>query len=111
MIEIADRTVVELVGSVDGSTAAGVHEELLQALSLGRGVVIDLSRVDYISSAGLRILLVVHREARRTGTSIALTGLPPEIRRLMGITGFLALYTVLEEPAEQVAGGEPGDRQ
>ncbi|HEU5270133.1 MAG TPA: STAS domain-containing protein [Jatrophihabitans sp.] len=107
MTEIADRTVVELVGSVDGSTAAAVHAELVQAVARGRSVVIDLSGVDYISSAGLRILLVVHREAHRTGTRIALTGLPPEIRRLMSITGFLSLYTVVEEAAD----GGPGDHR
>jgi anti-sigma B factor antagonist len=57
-----------------------------------------------MSSAGLRVLLLVYRMAQRTGTSIALTQLPVDVREIMAATGFLDFFSVLD--AEETVGAQ-----
>ncbi len=53
-----------------------------------------------MSSAGLRVLLLLHRKADPAGVKLALTCLPPELADTMAITGFLQyfqIYATIEE--------------
>jgi anti-sigma B factor antagonist len=89
-------TVIELDGELDSNTAAGTRGGLDELLPEQGKVVLDLSRLSYMSSAGLRVLLLVYRQAQRTGVGLALAGLPDEIREAMSATGFLEFFTVAE---------------
>jgi anti-anti-sigma factor len=95
-------TVIELDGELDSSTAARAQGGLDELLPECGGVLLDLSRMSYMSSAGLRVLLLVYRQARRTGVDLALTGLPPDIRATMSATGFLAFFTIVATVDEGV---------
>ena len=69
-------TCVELEGSIDGKTAPQIREELSAALQHVQKLIIDMSRVDYLSSAGLRLLLLLYREiSARNGKLVLLRDL------------------------------------
>lgn len=95
-----NSTLVEVTGEINSSTSAALLDELLRLTGKGRALVIDLHGVDYVSSAGLRTLLVVYREAQRADVSVQLAGLSDEIRFVMSVTGFLDFF----EPKETKAG-------
>ena len=59
-----------------------------------RGQSIDLGAVTYMSSAGLRMLLLLYRQAATQNGRVALAGLTESIRDTMEITGFLKFFTV-----------------
>ena len=102
-------TVVELTGEINSSTSVGLLDDLLPLIGNGRALVVDLHAVDYVSSAGLRTLLVVYREAQRGGTSVRLAGLSDEIRFVMSVTGFLDFFEPkVEDPTKA---GEPVQAQ
>lgn len=86
-------TVVELIGDIDGSTAPKVQEHVLPLAEVGGRILMDLTQVPYMSSAGLRMLLSVYRQISSRNGQVILVGLSEEIRDTMSITGFLDFFT------------------
>lgn len=95
-------TVVSLAGELDARTAAHVHPQLLGALPPGAPALIDLSEVAYMSSAGLRAMLIMYRQAQRTRTSIALVGVSATLRGVLSATGFLRFFEVADSIPEGI---------
>ncbi|WP_431953163.1 STAS domain-containing protein [Actinacidiphila sp. bgisy167] len=82
-------TVVVVDGDLDGVTAAEASATL-EALTPDSGqLLLDLGRVGYLSSAGLRVLLLVYYRARGHGVPLALATMPEEARSVLAATGFL----------------------
>jgi anti-sigma B factor antagonist len=96
-VEVRQRTengvpVLEIAGELDASSSATLPDRLLPLIPAGRHVRLDLSQVTYISSAGLRTLLLVYRHAQENGVHIRLNRLPEGVRFVMSATGFLDLF-------------------
>jgi anti-sigma B factor antagonist len=89
-------TVITMDGRLDSTTAPGVQAELAELVPEQGLILLDLSRMSYMSSAGLRVLLLVYRQTQRTGARVALTGLPPDVRAVMAATGFLDFFAVVD---------------
>jgi anti-sigma B factor antagonist len=85
-------TVIFLEGSIDGKTATVVRDELRPLLESASDVVLDMSKVDYLSSAGLRLLLLVYREFVAKNKKLVLAGMSQEIEEVMSYTGFLNFF-------------------
>jgi anti-sigma B factor antagonist len=94
-----DVTVITMDGPLDSSTAPGVQADLERLMPKGGTIVLDMSKMSYMSSAGLRILLLTYRKAQQTGTPIKLAGLPDDVREVMAVTGFLDFFTIVGEDA------------
>ncbi|MGW2255014.1 STAS domain-containing protein [Kitasatospora sp. NPDC001660] len=97
-------TVVELEGEITSVTSAELQRRILPLIDGAGTTVIDLGRVPYISSAGLRTLLLVHRRAARSKTATVLVGLSEEVRFVMSSTGFLDFFDVRESTAAVLGG-------
>jgi anti-sigma B factor antagonist len=101
-----DVTVITLDGSLDSGTASSVEADLERMVPEGGMTVLDLSKMSYMSSAGLRVLLLVQRRAQASGARVALAGLPEDVREVMAATGFLDFFAVcdtVEQGAEALA--------
>ena len=61
---------------------------------------IDMSRVDYLSSAGLRLLLLLYREVTARNGKLVLLRVSPEIQTVMSHTGFLTFFTIADSLQE-----------
>ncbi len=90
-----DATVVEASGDVDGSTAPQLQEQVLAVAQPGCRLLLDLSNVDYMSSAGLRVMLLLHRQITGKG-KVVLVGLNDDIKSTMSATGFLKFFTTAD---------------
>ncbi|MZD04656.1 anti-sigma factor antagonist [Streptomyces sp. SID5785] len=95
--ERAGRTVVALEGEINSTTSGGLQAQLLPLVTQGAAVLIDLTGISYISSAGLRTLLIVHRHAQQLEAGITLVGLSEEVSFVMSATGFLDFFRVAED--------------
>lgn len=91
---IVDVTVVELAGELTAQTAGPTQETILKLAGEqpGAKMILELSRVTFMSSAGLRLLLVVYRTISARGGKILLVGLSEDLRSTMNMTGFLDLF-------------------
>ena len=95
-----ELAVVALIGDLDSRTAPVVHEHIAQALAESRLLALDLSNLRYMSSAGLRVMLLSYRQAQRADGQIAVVGLSAELRMLMSAVGFLTFFTVADDLTE-----------
>jgi anti-sigma B factor antagonist len=84
--------VIALSGDLTWKTAPETQERLLEHASEPK-MLIDMSGGAYMSSAGLRTLLVVYRAVSANGGKVMLVGLSQDIRDTMELTGFLDFFT------------------
>lgn len=89
-----ELTVITLDGSLDSGTASSVQTDLEQLIPQAGTTVLDLGKMTYMSSAGLRVLLLTHRRAQESGARIVLIKLSPDVREVMSATGFLDFFEV-----------------
>ncbi len=89
-----DVTQVDLVGDIDGSTAPAVQAQILPLAGANAKILLNMSRVPYMSSAGLRMLLSTYRQLSTKGGKMVLVGLSEDIQDTMTVTGFLKFFTV-----------------
>jgi len=101
-IETIDNfTVVHLKGSFDRSARGELEIELLALVGYGSNLVFDLSEVDFISSAGLYMLVELYRRCEEQNSQMALTGLSEYILEILLMTGLgpgvLPIYDSIED--------------
>lgn len=93
---IEDITVVELEGSIDSATAPDVQKEVLSVTENKIEIILDMNKVTYLSSAGLRMLLLVYRQIKAQNGNISLVGLSEEIKDVMSNTGFIRFFVIAD---------------
>ncbi|MBO9998464.1 MAG: anti-sigma factor antagonist [Cyanobacteria bacterium SID2] len=91
--DIEDIKAISLVGDIDANTSVKVQEKVLPYIESHRKILLDLSKVSYMSSAGLRMLLLLYRQTLAQSGKIVLVGLSEEIEDTMSVTGFLDFFT------------------
>lgn len=96
-------TCVSLAGDLDARSAPVAYAGIVSALPHGQPVLLNLSKVPYVSSAGLRVLLMVHRRAQKSGVHVALMGLSDHLRSALLVTGFLRLFHIAESYSDALA--------
>ncbi len=88
----ADVVVVAPAGRLDHTVAEDFERSLMPLLDSAAGgdagLVLDFSRVDYISSVGLRVLMIAGKAARARGARIAVAGLRPVVQEIFAISRF-----------------------
>ena len=89
-------TLIELAGSLDGKTAPEVERQVLPGAEGQSKVILDLSKTDYVSSAGLRMLLLLYRQLKAKGGKMALVGMSEEIKDVMSNTGMIKFFLVAD---------------
>lgn len=94
--EKAGITVVRLDGEINSGTAEMVQESLLELVEPGGKIALEMSGVTYISSVGLRTLLLLYREISHQDGRIVLCGLTEMVYDTMFITGFLEFFETYE---------------
>lgn len=100
-------TIAEISGEIDGRTAPELLEALPPLLQTGAVLLLDMTRVTYMSSAGLRVLLLLHREASAQGARLLLVGVHRELKSVMASTGFLRFFQLaqtLDDAAQLLSG-------
>lgn len=91
----ASPVVYQPVGRLDGTNAAAVEKELLALMAdNGYAVRIDLAALDYVSSAGLRVLLVGAKTAKAKGGKLVLASPQPSILEVLKISGFDKIFEI-----------------
>jgi anti-anti-sigma factor len=101
---IGDVTILEVLGRIDSGSAPTLGERLTGMLATpGRRLLLDLSKLEYISSAGFRVLLLAGKRAEGGGHRFALCGVSGKVRQLFDLGGFLDLFTISSSREEGIA--------
>jgi anti-anti-sigma factor len=100
---VGDVAVVALSGALDSGSAAEVRDKVAGLLPDHEHVVVDFSAVSCVSSASLRAMLLIYRQAQALGRTVAVVGLSPEVHNVLEATGFLGFFVVSGTVADAVA--------
>ncbi|MHC1737690.1 MAG: STAS domain-containing protein [Ignavibacteriaceae bacterium] len=92
---------IKLTGRIDGITSLDVEKSIDSLIAQGeRTIVVDLSPVVYISSAGLRIFLASQKELKKIDGSLILKSPPKSVQQVFDISGFNNLFRIVKDQAE-----------
>ena len=90
---------------LDSSTAPDFQRELLERIDQGaNAVLLDFSAVDYISSGGLRVILMAGKRLKATGGRLALCGMSDDCREVFRISGFDTMFLLYRSVDEGLGG-------
>ncbi len=99
-----DILVFSFTGRLDAQSAPEAEKDVKGWLADGeKKLVGDLSGLDYISSAGLRVLLMTAKELAASGGKLCLFGLQGPVREVFDLAGFSAVIPIAENKAGAVA--------
>jgi len=91
-------------GQLNSNNAGEVENEILAWIGAGeRKMVLDMEHLEYISSAGLRVVLVAAKKLRQEKGQLVLCALSPSTHEVFEISGFLTILDVVPTRAEALA--------
>lgn len=92
--------VVVMKGKLDSASAPEAEKLVLGALENGAAIVImDMAELDYVSSAGLRVMLMAAKRLKTSGGKFGLSGVRPAIVEVLDIAGFTSILTIFPDRA------------
>ena len=89
----AEETIIEVVGRLDTITAPSLDKTITEDLGDTKNLVLNLKGVEYISSAGLRVLLAAQKKMAKLGT-MKLTNVREEVMEVFEMTGFADILVI-----------------
>lgn len=94
MSKNASALTVKLEGRLDTSTSPVFEKSLQENLNSVREIVMDFAGIEYISSAGLRVLLSAQKHMNAAGGSMKLLNVNESVMEVFDITGFADILTI-----------------
>lgn len=96
--QVGDTLVVGVPGHINSGNAAELEAELmLQLEQRPARFVLDLADLSYISSAGLRVVLILAKKVKETGGALIVCGLSGAVHEVFDVSGFLSILTVRKD--------------
>lgn len=89
----AEETIIEIVGRLDTITAPVLDKTINEDIEETKNLVLDVKGMEYISSAGLRILLATQKKMQKIG-SMKLTNVCEEVMEVFEMTGFADILVI-----------------
>jgi anti-anti-sigma factor len=94
---------IQLSGRIDSASAPEFEQVVIARFDEGASrVVFDFSQLAFMSSAGLRVVLVAGKRARAARGALAFAGLSPNVREVFEMSGFLKLFEVRDTLDEAI---------
>jgi len=81
-------------GRLDAVTSQHFQNDLIEALEAAKEVSLDFSKLTYVSSAGLRVLLIGQKTAKTKNAEYTLFNVSAEIMEVLEMTGFTDMLTI-----------------
>ena len=89
----AEQTVIELTGRLDTTTAPVLDKTISEDVADAKNLVLNIKGLEYISSAGLRVLLGAQKKFQKVG-SMKVTNVREEVMEVFEMTGFADILTI-----------------
>ena|SRR3989338_7942990 len=92
---------IELTGSLDSETYQQLEGEIDEINNDKiRALVLDMKGVDYISSAGIRVVISTEKDLRKKQAAFAMINLQPQIKKIFDVMKILPIFNIFDDMAE-----------
>ncbi|WP_439814129.1 STAS domain-containing protein [Zavarzinia sp. CC-PAN008] len=99
-----DATILGVEGRLDGNTCGDLEKKLFATIDEGSArIVLDFAGLAYVSSAGLRVVLMGAKRVKGKSGKLALCALSPNIQEVFSISGFDKILTIRKTREEALA--------
>ena len=96
--------ILSVIGRLDATTAADLESTLVPMIEKNGGrIILNLDGLEYISSAGLRILLLGMKMIKKVAGQMVLCQMKDHIREIFEIAGFLPIFTIVDSEEDALA--------
>ena len=95
-------TILRPIGRIDNDTSPGFQSRLLDSVAKGP-VLVDFTGVEYISSAGLRALMMGAKQSKAANSRVAVAALQPVVKEIFDISRFSFVVKIYGTTAEALA--------
>ena len=103
MRELKHVSVVKVSGRVDSSTAPELEKSLQGLLDTERSqIVLDLQDTEYMSSAGLRVLVAMHKATKKNGGGLCLAQSSARVKEVLDLAGLTPVFAIYPDLVEAV---------
>ena len=93
-----DTVVVGADGNLDAQTEKDFQESVLGVIGRGeKSILLDFSKVPYMSSAGLRAVLIIAKQQKESGGKLAVSGLQENVAEIFSVSGFDAIVDIYSD--------------
>ena len=89
----SESLTMKLGGRLDTTTAPELEKAFEENIDVSKDLILDMKELEYISSAGLRVLLAAQKKMNQAG-KMKLTGVSDEVMEVFEITGFSDILTI-----------------
>ena len=94
---------VSLIGRLDAVTSPELDKDLKNSLEGVKELVFDLAQLDYIASAGLRILLKYQKLMDKAGNEMKIKNVKAEVKEVLDMTGFSDFLHIIDSKAKKLS--------
>ena len=92
---VGDNLTIELIGRLDAVTAPQLEKELNASLDGVKNLTFDFAQLEYIASAGLRVLLVAQKRMNKQG-AMSIKNVSEEVKECLDMTGFSDFLNIID---------------
>ncbi|MBF0316693.1 MAG: STAS domain-containing protein [Nitrospirae bacterium] len=93
---VSGVTVVAIEGSIDSNSVPNVQKQVFEGIEGKDKVVLDMKKVSFLSSAGLRMLMLIYRQLKSRNGKVVLVSVMEEIVEVMKMTGFISFFVIAD---------------
>jgi anti-sigma B factor antagonist len=98
-----DICIIQISGKLDSNTSPEFETKLMSFINSGESkILLDCKDLDYISSAGLRVLLLAAKVLKNSGGKIVLSSLKEHIHEVFNIAGFTSIFPIYPTSEEAI---------
>jgi anti-anti-sigma factor len=102
--QVGGATLLAISGRLDSETAREFEVALTATLDRGvSALALDMSGLDYVSSAGLRLLLLAAKRTKAEASPFTLFGLQPQVAKVLEVSGFAKILPIATDREDALA--------
>lgn len=94
---------IEIIGELDATTAIKLDTELKDSVIGMKKLIFDLAKLNYIASAGFRVLLKYQKQADRNNCTMKIKNVKSEIREIFYMTGFSDFLNITDDSVKKLS--------
>ena len=101
---MAEPRILELTGRMDNATSAAVDTQINTALdATPSALILDVAGLTFVSSIGLRTLLMAAKRCQKQDVALAFAAVPPSIADLFEVSGLQSLFRIYPDRSSALA--------
>ena len=104
LYEVQDKIVLELFGRIDAMSISALDKKIESLVSDGhKKLVLNFSNIDYLSSAGLRLLLSLTKKLKKDEGFLVVFGMTPDVMEIINIAGFEKVINICQSQQQALS--------